>query len=335
MHIKEVFDIITWVIMMNYCIYGSESYEIKNKIDEIVQKVLRPEERDSISHYDASQKGFNINEVLEDAQTLSFLTATKIIIIHNSIFLTGQMTLNESDIKSLIQYLENPNPSAILIFHGNFEAMDSRKKLVKTLQKNVRTIICNRKSSQEFASYVNQQCKRMNLDISKDAIQELIARQDGSMENFHNTLDKLSLYRERIEKSDIERLVSRPLEEDIFILVNAVVNRNLKKAMSAAEDLLSNNKNDQVMFIAILAKQFRFLFQVKLLSKRGMNENRIAQILSANPYRVQKSLDSIYRVSLEQIEENLLHLAKLDQKIKQGKMDKKIGFELFLIEATR
>ena len=84
-----------------------------------------------------------------------------------------------------------------------------------------------------------------------------------------------------------------------------------------------------------MAKQFRFLFQVKLLSKRGMNENRIAQILSANPYRVQKSLDSIYRVSLEQIEENLLHLAKLDQKIKQGKMDKKIGFELFLIEATR
>ena len=125
------------------------------------------------------------------------------------------------------------------------------------------------------------------------------------------------------------------MEEDIFILVNAVVNRNLKKAMSAAEDLLSNNKNDQVMFIAILAKQFRFLFQVKLLSKRGMSENKIAQILSANPYRVQKSLDSIYRVSLEQIEENLLHLAKLDQKIKQGKMDKKIGFELFLIEATR
>ncbi len=323
------------VIRMNYCIYGTESYQIKIKSEEIVKQVLQENELDSISHYDASLKDFNINWVLEDAQTLSFLAPVKVIIIHNALFLTGQMTLNESDTKALIQYLENSNPSTILIFQGDFEAMDSRKKLVKTLQKHVRTILCNRKTPQEFASYVQQACRQNHLVLNKDAIDELISRLDGSLESFHNTLNKLCLYKKEISREDIMHLVSRPLEEDIFILVNAVVNRNLKKAMAAAEDLLSNNKNDQIMFISILAKQFRFLFQVKLLSRRGMSESRIAQTLSANPYRIQKSLDSIYRVSLDQIESNLLRLAELGQKIKQGRLDKKTGFEIFLIEATR
>lgn len=320
---------------MNYCIYGSESYQIKVTIKEIIKEALHEEDSDSISHYDASAKDFNINWVIEDAQTLSFLAPIKVIIVHNAVFFTGQMNLNEKEAKSLIQYLENSNPLTVLIFQGNFEAMDSRKKLVKVLQKNARTIICNRKTPQEFSSYVQQLCRNNDLHLDKEALNELISRLDGSLENFHNTLNKLILYNKEIRKEDIEHLVSRPLEEDIFILVNAVVNRNLKRAMAAAEDLLSNNKNDQIMFISILAKQFRFLFQVKLLSRRGMSESKIAQTLSANPYRVQKSLDSVYRVSLDQIEKNLLRLSALDQKIKQGKIDKKTGFEIFLIEATR
>lgn len=320
---------------MNYCVYGSESYQVKLKTEEIIKDVLHDYEYDSISHYDASLKDFNLNRVLEDAQTLSFLSPVKIIIIHNSVFLSGQGSLNENDVKSLSRYLENPNPSTILIFQGNFEAMDSRKKIVKTLQKHVRTILCNKKTPEEFGSYVQHSLKQSGMVLDKEAMNELISRLDGSLENFHNTLNKLSLYKKELSREDIEHLVARPLEEDIFMLVNAVVNRDLKKTMVAANDLLSNNKNDPIMFISILAKQFRFLFQVKLLNRRGMNASRIAQILSANPYRVQKSLETVYRVSLEHIEENLLRLATLDQKIKQGKLDKNAGFEIFLIEATR
>ena len=72
--------------------------------------------------------------------------------------------------------------------------------------------------------------------------------------------------------------------------------------------------------------------QILKLLQEGKSTKEIAQILSAHPYRVEKTLGHCRMRSEKEISKTLHDLAHLDQQMKSGKIDKKIGFELFLIQ---
>ncbi|MEG0362156.1 MAG: DNA polymerase III subunit delta, partial [Longicatena sp.] len=54
-------------------------------------------------------------------------------------------------------------------------------------------------------------------------------------------------------------------------------------------------------------------------------------ILKAHPYRVKMSLQSVDYLSINELFSILNQIAQLDQDMKNGKIDKKLGFEMFLI----
>ena len=69
--------------------------------------------------------------------------------------------------------------------------------------------------------------------------------------------------------------------------------------------------------------------------KQGKDASSIASILHAHPYRVRKNMESANRISLSECQKMLATLAQLDQNMKSGKLDKKMAFELFLLELRR
>ena len=56
-------------------------------------------------------------------------------------------------------------------------------------------------------------------------------------------MEKLELYGGVISSDVVERLVTRPLEEDVFQLVNAVVDRDLRKSFHMWQDLCVLNQD--------------------------------------------------------------------------------------------
>ena len=145
-------------------------------------------------------------------------------------------------------------------------------------------------------------------------------------------LDKLELYGGTIDAQTLICLTTRTLEDDVFALVNAVVEKNVKKMFSIWEDLQILNK-DPIYLIALIASQFHLLFQVKCAMIKGMHDqSEIASLLSVHPYRVKLALPVCARLSVDTIMDLLHRLADLDQSIKSGKLDKKLGFEIFLLK---
>ena len=63
-----------------------------------------------------------------------------------------------------------------------------------------------------------------------------------------------------------------------------------------------------------------------------MLKAEIADYLKAHPYRVQLALSSIHNLSIQYLIHILEKLATLDQNLKAGRIDKKLGFEMFLLE---
>lgn len=312
---------------MNYVLYGEERSLIQDALDKIIHDEIDiPNEMNTVV-YNAHE--VTMQNILDDAQTIPFFADKKIIVVQNANFLSGS---NDTEINTdqLEAYLKNPMPSTVLVFIGYFPKLDSRKKIVKFMQKVCRIMAFERLDDYGKQRFINEACDKRNLKLNREAQSELSKRLSADISTINHELNKLSLYGKNIKKEDVEALVTRPLEEDVFQLVNAVVKKDLKSSIHLWNDLCVLNK-DAIFLTALLSSQFRFLYQVKILQKQGKSEREITQELKAHPYRVKMSLNSIGLLSGDELLSILNRLADLDQDMKTGKVDKKLGFEMFLI----
>ena len=125
-------------------------------------------------------------------------------------------------------------------------------------------------------------------------------------------------------------LVSRNLEENIYELTNAVVHRNINKAVEVFYDLMARNE-EPIRILNQLANKFRELLHAKLLLEKGYTQDQISKhfnMATGKTYYVVKSAQDIAFTILE---DYIRRLNQLDFDIKSGKIDKKIGLEMFLL----
>lgn len=313
---------------MNYVLYGEEQYELQLALTTILKQHHIEDQDLNMVSYDATQS--DIQTIMEDAMTIPFFAEEKVILVRNANFLS---TNNDTDIdvSVLEAYLDAPMESTILIFTGEFEKLDARKKIVKKMQKCCKVLQFHRLDALGKENYIKEEIKRRGLIVDGPACRELNSRLPLDIRSIKAEMEKLELYGESISVAVVEQLVTRPLEEDVFQLVNAVVERDIKKAFLLWQDLCVLNK-DAIYLIALLAGQFRFLYQVKVLMEQGQGKEGITARLSAHPYRVQITMQSARALSSRYLMEILSKLSNLDQKLKSGLVDKKLGFELFLLE---
>lgn len=107
----------------------------------------------------------------------------------------------------------------------------------------------------------------------------LIELTGGQLTTAMNELDKLMLYKleERaIYTPDVESLVVRSLEQNIFLLLDKMIALDISGALSIYYDLLKQ-KEEPIKILALIASQFRLLTQIKLLEKQGFSQQQVAQ----------------------------------------------------------
>lgn len=313
---------------MNYVLYGEEQYLLRKSLDTIIKSYVKEDSDLNKVSYDATRT--DLATILEDATTIPFFADYKVILIDHANFLS---TSDDTDIdtQALANYLDAPMESTILIMIGDFEKLDARKKIVKKVQKTCKVLQYRRLDALGKQNYVQEEIKKRNITVEAKAMQVLLERLPLDVGTIQKEMDKLELYGDTISERVAMDLVNRPLDEDVFALVDAVVQKDLRKAFHLWQDLSVLNK-DAIYLIALLAAQFRFLYQVKVLMKKGYLKEDIVKELHAHPYRVQLAMKSAAHLGVSELMHILEQLATLDQHLKSGRLDKKLGFEMFLLE---
>ncbi len=313
---------------MNYVLYGEEQYRLKKTLKTIVSQYVQDENDLNVITYDASQISMDL--ILEDAMTIPFFSQYKVILVYHANFLSTNNDTNV-DVTILDDYIDQPMESTILIFIGEFIKLDTRKKIVKKIKDKWKVLEFKKLDEAGKKSFVQEQIKKRNIILDEDAYQELMQRLPLDMESIQRELEKLELYGDTITKNAIIQLVTKPLEENVFSLVNAVVEKNISKSFYIWNDLCVIN-TDAIYLIALLAAQFRFLYEVKVLIQQGQTKDEIVTSLNVHPYRVKLAMQSIEYLTSDYLMKMLAKLADLDQKLKGGLIEKKLGFEMFLLE---
>ncbi|MFS0644158.1 DNA polymerase III subunit delta [Siminovitchia sp. 179-K 8D1 HS] len=321
-----------------YLLYGTEPFLINEAKEKLMANVLTEEEMEfDFSSYDLEEA--SVDEAIEDAETLPFMGDKKLIMLHNPVFLTALKAKEKvtHDLKKLEAYVENPAPFTVLVFTGEYEKLDERKKLVKLLKKNAEVLEAKPLEEKSLKKWVKNRAASLDVMIEERAIDLLRQLAGNDLMILSEEISKLALYAadsKRITEDAVEKLISRSLEQNIFALVDKVVKRDIKEALRIFYDLLKQNE-EPIKILAVLSGQFRLIYQVKELTARGYGQKQIAGMLKVHPYRVKLAAGQAGSFSSGDLIRIMDMLAESDLKLKSTGMDKKVVIELFLMQLVQ
>ncbi len=307
--------------MLNYLLMSESISLINHKIDEIIAK---ENFQDSlVTTYDLDEK--DLNDLLEDVDTISFLTPKKVIVGKNFKILEKE---EEEKITRLIKYLENPQDTVLLIL--TISKLDERRKITKELLKHLSPF----KLEESSINIIKDKFKDYKID--NKTINLLDTYYHDDLERLIRECDKLKLAfidDKIVTYSKARELLLKPNNNQdnlSFDLVRAISLKDKKQAITIYNELLSYNIESYAI-MGLLESQYRLLYQVKILSKNNLNNYDIGKILDVHPFRVKKTLELTRYYSLKEIRKIIKDLAKIDFNIKSGALDNSLVLELLLL----
>ncbi|MDI9541206.1 MAG: DNA polymerase III subunit delta [Bacillota bacterium] len=335
---------------MNYLLTGRESFNLKQRKNQLIEKLVGKDNQLSVSVYSGFED-VDIDEVIDDCNMIPFLSDNKVVVLENPKFLTVRSKEDEKNkirdqeredrdfqrqkvsFDKLIDYLKNPHDTTTLIIV--FDSLDTlNRKFTSMLTPYLIHEKFDLLSEEQFKKEVIDNLKDNNVRIDKEALKELLNRLPNSLENWQRELDKLTLYPGTITIEVIENLISQPLEDNAFELTNALFSNDLSKALSVLNDL-TVNRIEVFSLIGLISASLRMMTQVLMLIELGKSDTEIASMLNISSGRLYYLKRDIQNRSCKEILKVLNDLSQLDQDIKSGRIDGQTGLELFIIKTIR
>ncbi|WP_078545526.1 DNA polymerase III subunit delta [Litchfieldia alkalitelluris] len=323
-------------ISSTYLLYGTESFLINETKDLLISKVLTEEEKDfNLSVYDLEEVPVEV--AIEDAETLPFLGDKRIVLLKNPSFLTSEKAKVEHNTSKLEEYLNAPAPFSILILIAPYAKLDERKKITKLLKRQAEVLEANTLNEKELITWIRERASLNGVTITDSAISLVLQLSGTHLSMLTQEIDKMSLFvgiNGQIDEGVVSSLVPRTIEQNIFSLIENIVQRNLDVALRIFYDLIRNNE-EPIKILALLATQFRLLLHVKEFSKKGYGQQQIAGHLKVHPFRVKLAAGQANLFSEEELVGIMSQIAEMDYEMKSGKMDKQLILELFIMRLAR
>ena len=318
---------------MNYLLIGNEIYGQNQRKKQLIEQFVSIDDQMNLTYYNEDANN-DIRQLIIQCQTYPFLSDYRVIVYENPSFIFDSKLLDAKQQQALVDYLANPVETTVLIMVIN-KTVNSNSLIYKKISKYFKIEKFDKLSQNDFEKLVRDDLKTNSVNISKDALDLLLSRLDNDVEKYKNELNKLLTYGTELDYQDIDYLINQPIENDIFKLTNAINQNDLAASLKVYRDLLTNNKNDVLSIIGLLASQYRSMSQVKLLSQLGYNNAQIAAKLNVSAGSVYYKLRDSLNLSTKELMNKLNQLAILDESIKSGLTEPVSGLELFIIRNTR
>jgi DNA polymerase-3 subunit delta len=119
---------------------------------------------------------------------------------------------------------------------------------------------------QDLPEFVQMLAEQVGIRLTQDAVNELIERVGNDARQLASELEKLALVvgGDGRVTADMVRELVPSLAMDVFTLVNAVTKGDAATALKVLNDLLQR-REPPMKILGLLARQFRFLLQARLL----------------------------------------------------------------------
>ncbi len=266
-----------------YLLMGEEPYFIDRLLDAIVSNALPMEERDFCltTFYGADTTA---NAVINTARSFP-MGSRMVVVVKNA---------NElKDIEELSVYLQNPQPTTVLVLvnkNGNF---DRRKKFVSRTA-SIGVVFESQKVRESqlsgiIATFFRQKgytADVKSVSLIADSIGSDLTRLYGEMTKLVNSLTPEVKV---ITPELVEQHIGISKDFNIYEFQNALIARDSFKAFQIAKYFDDNPKQNPIQ--AVLPSLFRLFSQLMIAYySPGKDKNSVAQYLGIQPWQVERNI---------------------------------------------
>lgn len=323
-----------------YICFGTERFLLDTFVTQLADYVVEREQQEfALNQYDLSD--VSIDDVLDDAETLPFFAPRKIIIAKNAYFLTNakgpKTAVAEGQvhhhIERLISYVQSPAQFSTLVLIVEEPKLDERRKIVKALRQFATVLQFKPLTGAQLVSWVTAQFAAQQCQISREAVHMLLQSVGSNMQLLASEIHKLALFagnEGEVTTEIVENLAVRSLEQNIFRLIDHIVDRRAADALQILDDMLQQ-REDPITILLLIARQYRIVLQVQHLHQQGLPVQQIAAQANIKPFLIKGALAQSKRYKESTLRGILAHLAKLEYEMKMGLIDKVRALELFIL----
>lgn len=320
-----------------YLFYGSETFLINDAVARMEKKVVNPGFKNlNYMKVDGSVAAYDL--IVNACETLPFMDEKRMVIINNCTFFKSRKSRDGSDkddgrFEELCGYFSQmPDTTVLVLIAG--EEIDQRTKIFNSIRKFGVVVEFSPLKGQELVKWITGQFDKRNKKIARTEALYMADRVSGGLDDIVNEIDKICSYtgkKEGIEKSDIDAVVSKSLEANIFQLVDSISMKNPGRALLTLNDLLLDLE-PVPKILAMIVRQYRLLLNAKLLSGKGYTSSEISHKLGVSPFVASNMLKISGNYTEEQIEVRFKRCLDIDAAIKTGKMNERIAIESLIVE---
>ncbi len=307
---------------------GNEELMIHSKIEKLVSELSK--NNLNVTTYDMEIN--NLSMAIQDAMMPPFLYSNKVVIIRNPLFLTSKKTEIKHRLEMLEAYIDNPLDTTYLIIDASHLTINEDNELVKKIIKKAEYSETKTLSNVEMRGWLKRKFDAAGKEVDYGVIDVFLERVGWNLITANNEFDKIINYiglRKSITKIDIEKVVVKELETNIFALTNAIMANDKNKIVNVYYELIQGN-NDAVGLLGLVAKTIKNTYTVSRMLENDYKQIDIANALGVSTNRAYYMIRDSHTFKKEIMENMLIKISDLDYRIKTGQIDKQTGLELFL-----
>ena len=312
---------------MMYTFFGNEKYLIDQLLTVLKTQLIDPAYADFNEQVIEAPKS-ELQGLVNGFETVPFFSDKRLVVVKNAEWLGSQTkgALSEDDEMVLLKYFENPSPTSVVVFVC--DSVDKRKKLGKALQKHSCFLELAKLDREGLKRLLSEQFKQTQTAIDSEALEYLMfalgyLEKDSSKDLYtviHQVEQLIAFSRgEKIGKAQIDKIIEKPLDTNIFAFLDAVSDGKVAEAVRIKEQLLSDGLND-IQINSMLFKQIRNLYKTTLLLKKGYSPNQVAEQLGVHPFSAKKYVSQCRSFKPEYLEKTIIQMAELDYRMKTGRI---------------
>lgn len=262
------------------------------------------------------------NDVVRALNTLPVFSDKKVVLLD----LRMSKKSDLKNVKVLNEYLKAPNQSAILVV--DIGACDEDFGIEKV---SFEVVDCNRLDEKIVKAKMLATFKGYGKSISESACSKLIEYCLCDLSKVLLECEKLVAFvgeRTEILEIDIDEIVTRSIEYQVFELTEALAKKNSTRVYTILNDMESK-KDEYKMLPALIFSHFRRLFHVAI--NQSLSNGEIAKMLGVKEYAIKMSVGQAKLFSKSALKKINELCADIDYDLKVSNISLNNAIELIVL----
>ena len=262
-----------------YFLTGEESYYIDKVSNHIIKNILNDEEKvfnETIFY----GKDTDTNTIISESKQFPFGSQYRTVIVKEA--------QDIRNIEKLETYIENPNPSTILVICYKYKKIDKRKSFGKNLSKKTVYFESKKLYENQVPSWIKNYVKDLGFTIDDKSSKILSEYLGTNLSKISNEVKKLVLNMkkgENITLEIIEENIGISKDFNIYELQSALGDKDILKSNKIIKFFSENPKNHP--FVFVLSSLFSYFQKLMIYNNlTDKTKGNVSQSLGINPFFV-------------------------------------------------